>query len=133
LRDTLALVVGVSSIHDATAFPVDEDGGQALRDYLERTSEEIREDRPELDHDRERLRAALGLPPVDDALLRSLQSAAADIGHQPITAQGERLLPMLSWLYHAEETARPEIPAPPASPPLEGRPDEAIPGQLGLF
>ncbi|GIE83086.1 hypothetical protein Aph02nite_90360 [Actinoplanes philippinensis] len=42
LRDALALVAGVSGVHDATAFPVDEDGGRALRDHLARTSEEIR-------------------------------------------------------------------------------------------
>ena len=43
LRETLALVVGVASLHDATTLPVEQDDGQALRDYLARADEEIRE------------------------------------------------------------------------------------------
>ncbi|OJF12348.1 hypothetical protein [Couchioplanes caeruleus] len=134
LRDALALVVGVSSLHDATTFSVDEDDGRALRDFLARTDDEIREDRPELDDDRDRLREALGLPPVDDVLLRSLQAAAADITYRPINEQGDRFRPMLAWLEDAEEAERPVVLAslsPPAPPAV--RPDEPMPGQLGLF
>jgi hypothetical protein len=125
LRDALALVVGVSSLHDATAFPADEDDGRALRDFLARAADEIREDWPELDDDRDRLREALGLSAVDDALLRSLQAAAADIDYRPINERGDRFRPMLAWLEDAEEAERPVVPA--------VRPDEPMPGQLGLF
>jgi hypothetical protein len=82
LREALALMVGV---HDATAFPVQEDGGLALRDCLARAADEIRQNRPELAADRDRLRKALGLPPLGDALLRSLQTRVR--GHQVSTAQ----------------------------------------------
>jgi hypothetical protein len=134
LRDALTLVVGVSSLHDATAFPVDEDDGRVLCDFLARAADEIRRDWPELDDDRNRLREALGLPPVDDALLRSLQAAAADISYRPINERGDRFRPMLAWLEDAEEADHPivmaarELPAPSAV-----RPDEPMPGQLGLF
>jgi hypothetical protein len=134
LRDALALVVGVSSLHDATTFPVDEDGGWLLRDFLVRTDDEIREDWPELDDDRDRLRETLDLPPVDVALLRSLQSAAADIAYRPINEQGNRFRPMLAWLEDAEEAERPVALASlkPSAPPAVRR-DEPMPGQLGLF
>lgn len=134
LQNALALVVGVSSLHDAATFPVDEDDGRALRDFLNRTDDEIREDWPELDDDRDRLREALGLPAVDDALLRSLQAAAADIAYRPINEQGDRFRPMLAWLEDAEEAERPVVPASPEPlAPPEARPDEPIPAQLGLF
>lgn len=131
LRDALALVVGVSSLHDATAFPVDEDDGRALRDFLARADDEIREDWPELDDDRVRLREVLGLRPADDNLLRSLQAAAADSGFRPVNEWGGRYRPMLHWLEDAEHALRPTVQGPPE--PSESRPDEPMPGQLGLF
>ena len=134
LRDALALVIGVSSLHDATTISVDEAEGQVLRDFLDRTDEEIRADWPNLDDDRSRLREALKLPPVDDALLRSLQAAAADINYRPIREMGDRLRPMLAWLEDAEEAAHPVVAASPEPPaPSVVPPDEPMPGQLGLF
>jgi hypothetical protein len=134
LRDALSLVVSVSSLHDATAFPIDQDGGRALRAFLARADDEIREDRPELNDDRDRLREALGLSPADDALLRSLQTAAADIGYRPINDRGDRLRPMLAWLEDAEEAERPPALASPEHPaPSTVHPDKPMPGQLGLF
>ncbi|WP_157408500.1 hypothetical protein [Actinoplanes sp. N902-109] len=76
LRDALALIVGVSSLQDATPFPID-DGGRRLLDFLARTDDEIREVWPELDDDRDRVRLALGLPPVNEALLQSLHTRDA--------------------------------------------------------
>ncbi|WP_433796812.1 hypothetical protein [Actinoplanes sp. CA-252034] len=134
LRDALALIVGVSSLHDAATYPLEEDGGRTLHDYLARTDDEIREDRPELDHDRHRVREALGLPPVDDALLRSFQSAAADFAYRPINQEGDRLRPMLSWREEAEDALNPARPSyPTAPPPPVTPPNEPMPGQIGLF
>ncbi|WP_229074496.1 hypothetical protein [Actinoplanes sp. DH11] len=134
LRDALALIVGVSSLHDATAVPVDEDDGRALRAFLARADDEIREVRPELDNDRVRLREVLGLPPAGDALLRSLQESAADITYRPINEWGDRLRPMLAWLEDAEEAERPAVQAAPPLPVMAAaRPDEPLPGQLDLF
>jgi len=134
LREALALVVGVASLHDATTFPIEEDEGRALRDYLARADDEIREDWPELDADRERLRKALGLPPIDDALLRSLQTAAADIKFRPLNEWGDRFRPMLAWLEDAEQAEHPEAEPPPEPQPVSTiRPDEPMPGQFRLF
>jgi hypothetical protein len=127
LRDVLALVVGVSSLHDATTFPVDEDDGRALRDFLARTADEIREDWPELDDDRDRLREALGLSAVDDALLQSLQAAAADINYRPINERGDRLRPMLAWLEDAEEAERPVVLTQPG--PRSRLPEKPVPSR----
>ncbi|MEU4626646.1 hypothetical protein AB0G04_42515 [Actinoplanes sp. NPDC023801] len=133
LRDALALVVGTSSLHDATTIAVDQNDGRDLHNFLGCTDAEIREDHPELDANRDRLRSALGLPPVDDALLRSLQAAAADFRYRPLTEQGMRLRPMLAWLEKAEEAAHPEAPEPPAAVAPPPRPDEPLPGQIALF
>lgn len=134
LRDALTLVVGVSSLHDATTFPVDEDGGRALLAFLARTDDEIRADRPGFDDDRARLREALALPRAGLELLRSLQAAAADTGYRPVNADGDRLRPMLAWREGAEEAAFPVVVAFPEAPPLPvPRRDEPMPGQLGLF
>jgi hypothetical protein len=87
LRDALALVVGLSSLHDATALPVD-DGGTRLRAWLARTDAEVRENWPNLDADRSRLRDALGLPSAD-GLLGALHIAAADDNYRPISDRGD--------------------------------------------
>jgi hypothetical protein len=126
LRDALTLIVGFSSLHDATAIPIEEDGGRALRDFLARADDEIREDWPELDDDRARLREALGLPPADDTHLRALHAAAADIDYRPINEEGDRYRPMLAWLEDAEEPERPVFPE-------AVRPDEPVPEQPRLF
>ncbi len=91
LRDTLALVVGFSSIHDATALPL----GDELRTWLVKTDEELRAERPELDDDRRRLREALDLPPAGD-LLEALHRAAADDRYRPINDEGYPSNTMLS-------------------------------------
>ncbi|WP_433652069.1 hypothetical protein ACQP2C_06250 [Micromonospora zamorensis] len=134
LRDALTLIVGVSSLHDATAFPVDEDDRRILGDFLARASDEIRREWPELDDDRSRLREALRLPPVDDALLRSLHAAAADIRYRPTNERGDRFRPMLAWLEDVEEPDHPILMAARELPaPSTVRPDEPMPGELGLF
>jgi hypothetical protein len=116
LRDAPTLVIGVSSLHDATTISVDDAGGQVLRDFLDRADDEIRADWPSPDDDRSRLRDTLKLPPVDGALLRSLQAAAADVRYRPIRALGNRLRPMLAWLEDAEEAAHPAVAASPEPP-----------------
>src|SRR3954452_20953896 len=58
LRNVLALIASLPSLHDATAQPFGDDGGAALRAWLAECDEEIREDWPELDEDRRRLREA---------------------------------------------------------------------------
>jgi hypothetical protein len=133
LRDALALIVGVSSLHDATTVPAEQNNGRDLHNWLDSADVEIREDHPELDANRDRLRSALGLPTVDDPLLRSLQAAAADFRYRPLTGQGVRLRPMLAWLEEAEEAADPGVPEPPVTVTPWTRPDEPIPGQIALF
>jgi hypothetical protein len=109
-------------------------GGRSLHDFLARADEEIRKGWPELDNDRDRVRRALVLPQVDDALLRSLHAAAAIVNYRPVNERGERYRPMLAWLEDAEEAEHPatqtypEISVHPAT-----RHDEPKPGQLGLF
>jgi hypothetical protein len=134
LRDALALIVGVSSLHDATALPIQEGDSRRLRDFLARADDEIRKDWPELDDDRDRLRQALALPPVDDAILQSLHTAAANINYRPINVQGDRYRPMLAWREDAEEAELPRTQA-SAQIPASSAPclDEAMPEQLGLF
>jgi hypothetical protein len=85
LRDALALVVGLSSIHDATAFEY----GADLRASLAAADAELREDWPDLDADRQRLREALDLPDAH-GLLEALHRAAADERFRPINAEGDR-------------------------------------------
>jgi hypothetical protein len=134
LRGALALVVGVSSVHDATVFSLEEDDGRSLREYLARADDEIRKDWPGLDDDRARLRQALALPPVGDALLQSLHTAAADFNYRPINRQGDRYRPMLAWLEEPEEPDPPTPRSAAAVPArLTVRRDETMPGQLGLF
>ncbi|MEV0729875.1 hypothetical protein [Polymorphospora sp. NPDC050346] len=94
LRDALALVVGLPSIHDALGVPVGEDGGRKLRAWLAEADDEIREDLPDLDADRARLRAALDLPEAD-GLLEALHAAAADEAYRPVSDRGDRYESML--------------------------------------
>jgi hypothetical protein len=94
LRDALALIAGLPSLHDATAQPFGDDGGAALRASLAECDEEIREDWPELDADRRRLREALDLPPAD-GLLEALHRAAADEEYRPVSDAGDRYESML--------------------------------------
>ncbi|RGC69528.1 hypothetical protein C5N14_09645 [Micromonospora sp. MW-13] len=94
LRDALALVVGISCIHDATAVPFGADGAR-LRDWLARTDEEIREYWPELDAERLRLRRALDLPEAD-GLLETLHRLAADEEYRPVSDAGDRYESMVA-------------------------------------
>lgn len=93
LRDALALVVDLSSLHDATARPFGDDGSQ-LRDWLAQADHYIRADWPQLDTERGRLREALGLPSADE-LLADLHAAAANERYRPISDAGERYRSML--------------------------------------
>jgi hypothetical protein len=85
LRDALALVVGLPSLHDAFSAPV----GEELLALLAEADEEIRQDdaEPGLDEARTRVREALGLPPAD-GLLAALHTAAADEAYRPISEHG---------------------------------------------
>lgn len=87
LREGLALVVGLSSISDATARPYAPDAGATLRAWLAAADEEIRQDWPDLDAIRARLREALDLPPAD-GLLEALHEAAADERYRPVSEHG---------------------------------------------
>ncbi|GAA1643081.1 hypothetical protein ACFQY4_31110 [Catellatospora bangladeshensis] len=86
LRTALALVVGLSSLHDATSMPLGD--GAALREWLAFADSEIREDWPELDDDRARLRAALNLPSAEE-LLPVLHASAADDRYRPVSEAGD--------------------------------------------
>ncbi|MFL6074263.1 MAG: hypothetical protein ACJ73S_12770 [Mycobacteriales bacterium] len=94
LRDALTLIAGLPSLHDAMTQPFGDDGGAALRASLAECDEELREDWPELDEDRRRLREGLDLPPVD-GLLEALHRAAADEDYRPISDAGDRYESML--------------------------------------
>jgi hypothetical protein len=90
LRDALALVVGLPSLHDALARPLDDE----LRDWLREADEEIRQDDalsgPDwlgLDEARAQARQALDLPPAD-GLLAGLHAAAIDDAYRPISEHG---------------------------------------------
>ena len=89
LRNALALIASISGFHDATARPWGDDGGAALRAWLAEAGDEMREDWPDLDVDRERLRDALDLPPAD-GLLEALHRVAADETYRPISDAGDR-------------------------------------------
>ena len=94
LRDALGLVVGLSSIHDAMAVSIDEDGGTALRAHLAEADDELRAEWPGLDDDRARLRTELGLPEAD-GLLEGLHHAAVDERYRPINEDGDPYESML--------------------------------------
>lgn len=131
LRDGLALIIGVSSLHDATAFPVDEDGGRKLRDWLATADAEIRKDWPELDTARTQLRTALNLRQVDDALLRSLHEAAADLRYRPFNEEGLPYRSMLGWVEEPSWHGPDRPTTVPTTVPAGA--DEQLPGQTSLF
>ncbi|MDI1465898.1 hypothetical protein QEZ54_33485 [Catellatospora sp. KI3] len=89
LRDALALVVGLPSLHDALAVPF----GEELLRSLAEADEEIRQDDAHdpggqtLDEARALARQALDLPPAD-GLLAALHAAAADEAYRPISEHG---------------------------------------------
>jgi hypothetical protein len=83
LRDALALVVGLPSLHDALSRPFDAD----LPAWIAGCDAEIREDFPELDETRAEVREELDLPPAD-GLLAALHAAAADDTYRPISEHG---------------------------------------------
>jgi hypothetical protein len=95
LRDALALIASVSSIHDATTTDWDEDGGAAVLSTLAEADQELREEWPELDADRQRLREALDLP-AGDGLVETLHRLAADETYRPISDAGDRYDSMLA-------------------------------------
>ncbi|MGW4464298.1 hypothetical protein [Micromonospora sp. NBC_01796] len=87
LADALAAVIELPSLHDALSLPYGTDGGAALRERLDEAEREIREDWPDLDAQRARLRDALHLPPPDGVLER-LHAAAADHAYLPVSEHG---------------------------------------------
>lgn len=93
LRDALALVVGLPTLHDAMTVSLRDDG-EWLRASLAEEDEGLREEWPELDADRLRLREALGLPTAD-GLLEMLHRAAADEDYRPISDAGDRYSSMV--------------------------------------
>lgn len=93
LRDALALIASVSSIHDATAGRWGDDGAAVLA-MLAEADQELREDWPELDQDRQRLREALDLP-AGEGLVEALHRLAADETYRPISDAGDRYESML--------------------------------------
>jgi len=128
LRAALALIVGLSSLSDAMMFPIGD--GSRMRDWLAECDAEIRADRPELDEKRARLRAALDLPEVDEALLRSLHEAAADLRFRPFNEEGHPYRPLPYWLeepWHGPDRPWPITVAPSVAEPAHH------PGQDPLF
>src|SRR5690349_16805370 len=95
LREALALLVALPSLEEALGEPLDD--GEALRSRLARADDELREYEPTLDADRQRLREALDLPPVD-GLLEKLHLLAADEAYRPISDAGDRYDSMLTYL-----------------------------------
>lgn len=92
LRDAMALIVGLPSLHDALAKPLDEE----LLTWILEADLFIRDDWPELDEQRARLREALDLPRAEQ-LLEQLHEAAADEAYRPHSVYGP-YEPMLASL-----------------------------------
>lgn len=130
LRDALALVVGLSSIHDATMVPIDEDR-EGLLAWLAKTDEEIREDNPDLDVQRARLVQALGLPDAYD-VLPAFHAAARDERFRPWNPiENIPYAPMVGPdPYDEWPTPLPGALQPPAQP---APPPAPIEGQTELF
>jgi hypothetical protein len=93
LRDALALVVGLPSLHDAVSLPWGDDGGR-LREWLAAEDEDLRRADQELDAKRAELRATLDLPAASE-LLEALHVAAADDRYRPVNARGDSFDSML--------------------------------------
>jgi hypothetical protein len=134
LRDTLALVTGLPSLHDATTFSLEEDEGRRLLGWLAEADDVIREDWPTLDQDRARVQAALDLPPVYD-LLPSLHAAAADESYRPVNDHGDRYRSMIEPVEAGDAMDINVAAAMPRDVRMESAPesDEPIPGQIELF
>ena len=87
VREALAMVVHLPSLHDALAAPLDD--GPRLRKHLEQAEREIHEYRPDVDELRARVVAALDLPAAA-GLLERLHAAAGDDGYVVISDEGNR-------------------------------------------
>ncbi|MEV4630792.1 hypothetical protein AB0J90_31465 [Micromonospora sp. NPDC049523] len=87
LADALSVAIELPSLHDALTVPYGTDGGAALRAWLDQADREIREECPDLDAQRARLRDALHLPPPD-GLLERLHAAAANHAYLPVSEHG---------------------------------------------
>ncbi len=95
VREAVAMVVHLPSLHDALAAPLDD--GSRLRDRLELAEREIREYRPDVAEVRARVTAALDLPPAA-GLLERLHAAAADDRYVVVSDVGNRYDPLAVWL-----------------------------------
>lgn len=94
VREAVAMVVHLPSLHDALAAALDD--GMRLRDHLDRAEQEIREYRPDVAEVRARVAAALDLPPAA-GLLERLHAAAADDGYVVVSDEGNRYDPLAVW------------------------------------
>ena len=95
VREAVAMVVHLPSLHDALSAPLDD--GTQLRERLERAEREIREYVPNVAEIRARVAAALDLPPAD-GLLERLHAAAVDDGYVVVSDEGNRYDPLAVWL-----------------------------------
>lgn len=94
LHAVVALSVGLPSLHDALTYGWDPDGGARLRAWLAECDGYIRDDWPELDQARARVREALALADAYD-LLAGLHRAMADDTYRPIGPDNEPYESML--------------------------------------
>jgi hypothetical protein len=95
VREAVAMVVHLPSLHDALAAPLDD--GSRLQQLLDRAEQEIREYRPDVAEARARIAAALDLPPAA-GLLERLHAAAADDRYVVVSDEGNRYDPLAVWL-----------------------------------
>jgi hypothetical protein len=94
VQEAIALIVGLPSLHDATRYPYAVDGGRRLRAWIASCDDDVREDWPELDADRARVRDMLDLP-ASDGLLEAFHAALADDRYRPVSDHGETYTSML--------------------------------------
>lgn len=93
LRDALALLAGVASLHDTLNRSWEPDDGATVRAWVATCLQEIREDHagrgvhPTFDERQARLRAQFG-PPYADELLERLHRNMADERYRPISEWG---------------------------------------------
>ena len=95
VREAVAMVVHLPSLHDALAAPLDD--GTRLRERLDQAEQEIREYQPDVAELRARVAAALDLPAAA-GLLQRLHAAAVDDGYVVVSDQGNRYEPLAVWL-----------------------------------
>jgi len=95
LHDALVLVLGVP-FHVRYATDAGPDGGAALRARLDRAQIDLLENWPEADVERARVRAALGLPELDDDRLATFRASCNDERHRPVSDEGNRYEPLLA-------------------------------------